>query len=292
MEKLSNSTLTISVAAHGAELQSIQKEGKEYLWQGDARFWGRRSPVLFPCVGRVWNNVYRHNGKTYEIGQHGFARDMDFERVHQTEDEITYRLESTDETLSKFPFPFELGISYQLKGNRVIVKWQVRNTGSEPMPFQIGAHPAFYFPSFQAEAFDKGFFSFDHTSGLEYISPKENGCSSPERHLLTLNEEGLMPINLQTFHCDTYIFDNHQLSKVTLLSVEKQPVVSLEFNAPLVALWSPTVAHPDCPFVCIEPWYGRCDAVGYEGDWKDREWMQQLTPRESFHATYSILIED
>ena len=134
MEKLSNSTLTISVAAHGAELQSIQKEGKEYLWQGDARFWGRRSPVLFPCVGRVWNNVYRHNGKTYEIGQHGFARDMDFERVHQTEDEITYRLESTDETLSKFPFPFELGISYQLKGNRVIVKWQVRNTGPPSRP--------------------------------------------------------------------------------------------------------------------------------------------------------------
>lgn len=78
METLSNSVLTVQIAEHGAELQSIKKDGKEYLWQGDAKFWGRRSPVLFPIVGRVWNNKYRHAGNTYEIGQHGFARDMNF----------------------------------------------------------------------------------------------------------------------------------------------------------------------------------------------------------------------
>lgn len=53
METISNSVLTVGVSEHGAELQSIQKNGKEYLWQGDTRFWGRRSPVLFPIVGRV-----------------------------------------------------------------------------------------------------------------------------------------------------------------------------------------------------------------------------------------------
>ena len=50
METLSNSILTVQIAEHGAELQSIKKDGKEYLWQGDAKFWGRRSPVLFPIV--------------------------------------------------------------------------------------------------------------------------------------------------------------------------------------------------------------------------------------------------
>ena len=57
METLSNSILTVQIAEHGAELQSIKKDGKEYLWQGDAKFWGRRSPVLFPIVGRVWNKT-------------------------------------------------------------------------------------------------------------------------------------------------------------------------------------------------------------------------------------------
>ena len=103
METIKNSILSIQVAEHGAELQSIQKEGKEYLWQGDAKFWGRRSPVLFPTVGRVWNNVYRHEGTSYDMGQHGFARDMDFEVIGENE----YVLKWNEETLKRFPFKFE-----------------------------------------------------------------------------------------------------------------------------------------------------------------------------------------
>lgn len=95
METLSNSILTVQIAEHGAELQSIKKDGKEYLWQGDAKFWGRRSPVLFPIVGRVWNNKYRHAGNTYEIGQHGFARDMDFKLTYKEDKGAVYWLEST-----------------------------------------------------------------------------------------------------------------------------------------------------------------------------------------------------
>lgn len=292
MKQLTNHTLTLSVAAHGAELQSIQKDGREYLWQGDTRIWGRHSPVLFPMVGRVWNNAYHHNGQTYELGQHGFARDIDFECIEHSKDSLTYRLTSTPETRTKFPFNFELLIGYRLDGNRIEVKWQVVNTGSESMPFQIGAHPAFYLADFDAQADGvRGYFAFDQTENLEYIKPQEKGCTSPQRHSLQLNDEKLMPIDVHTFDCDTYIIDNSQLHRVSLLSKTKQPVVTLEFNSPLVALWSPTKAHPDCPFVCIEPWYGRCDSVGYNGEWKDREWMQHLAPGETFNAAYTIIIE-
>ena len=95
-----------------------------------------------------------------------------------------------------------------------------------------------------------------------------------------------MPIDIHTFDCDTYIFDNKQLKKITLLDKKKKPHISLEFNSPLVALWSPTKTHPDCPFVCIEPWYGRCDSVGYSGELKDREWIQKLEPKETFDVEY------
>ena len=67
MEKISNNILTVEIAEHGAELQSIRKNNKEYLWQGDARFWGRRSPVLFPNVGRVWNDKYRYQDPNHAI---------------------------------------------------------------------------------------------------------------------------------------------------------------------------------------------------------------------------------
>ena len=291
METISNSILTVQIAGHGAELQSIKKNGQEYLWQGDTRFWGRRSPVLFPIVGRVWENRYRHAGNTYEIGQHGFARDMDFKMTYKQEDGAVYWLESTPDTLGKFPFPFRLLTGYLLDNNKVIVKWRVENLGATDMYFQIGAHPAFYLPDFIPSADERGFFAFDNNKDLEYIIPVEKGCTSPERHVLKTNREGLMPIDLHTFDCDTYIFDNKQLKKVTLLDKEKNPFISLEFDSPLVALWSPTKVHPDCPFVCIEPWYGRCDTMGYAGELKDREWIQKLGPKEVFEAEYKIIIE-
>ena len=291
METIKNSILSIDIAEHGAELQSIKKDGKEYLWQGDAKFWGRRSPVLFPTVGRVWNNVYRHEGISYEMGQHGFARDMDFQLVSKEEDKIEYVLESTPETLAKYPFTFRLHIGYQLIENEVIVKWRVENLGKSELYFQIGAHPAFYFPNFDPTTSDRCFFAFDETKNLQYICPVEKGCVSPDIHTLQLNEEGLMPIDIHSFDCDTYIFENKQLKKITLLDKAKVPYLSLAFDTPLVAIWSPTKEHPDCPFICIEPWFGRCDAIGYEGEFKEKDWMQTLAPGEEFETTYKIIIE-
>lgn len=291
MDIISNSILTVQISEHGAELQSIQKNGKEYLWQGDAKFWGRRSPVLFPTVGRVWEDKYRHLGNTYEIGQHGFARDMDFNITFKDDDGIVYWLESTPNTLGKYPFPFRLMIGYLLEGNHINVKWRVENMGALDMYFQIGAHPAFYFPDFDPKSEERCYFKFDNTKDLKYISPVEKGCVSPEVKTLSLNEEGLMPIDVHTFDCDTYIFENKQLKKITLLDKAKKPHLSLEFDTPLVALWSPTKTKPDCPFVCIEPWYGRCDSVGYQGEFKDREWMQVLPPKGVFDVSYSIIIE-
>ena len=138
MQTLKNDVLTVEVSEHGAELQSIRKGTTEYLWQGDPAYWGRRSPVLFPIVGSVWEKRYRVNGTEYELGQHGFARDMKFVLVSQTEDEVRYRLESDEETLKKYPYPFVLEIAYRLHGSSVDVIWEVTNPASEEMYFQIG----------------------------------------------------------------------------------------------------------------------------------------------------------
>lgn len=292
MDKISNAILTVEISEHGAELQSIRKEGKEYLWQGDAKFWGRRSPVLFPNVGRVWNDEYRHQDKVYQIGQHGFARDMDFCVTSKSDNNIEYCLESTPETVAKYPFPFRLKIGYTLDKNKITIKWHVENIGDTDMYFQIGAHPAFYFPNFDPATNERCFFAFDNNNDLKYISPVEKGCVSPNVHTLQLDADGLMPVDIHTFDCDTYIFEDKQLKKVSLLTKEKKPYLSLVFDTPLVAIWSPTKPHPDCPFICIEPWYGRCDKIGYDGELQQREWMQQLAPRQSFDASYDIIIEE
>ncbi len=137
MKTLSNSELTIKVSPHGAELCSILHDGKEYLWQADPAFWKRHSPVLFPIVGSVWENEYRHEGVSYALTQHGFARDMDFELMLELEDEVRYRLVDSEETRKKYPFPFCLEIGYRIEGKKIEVLWKVINTGTREMHFQI-----------------------------------------------------------------------------------------------------------------------------------------------------------
>ena len=143
MVTLGNDIITVSVKEHGAELCSIRKGEVEYLWQADPAFWGRHSPVLFPIVGSVWDKKYRVDGREFELGQHGFARDMDFTLMNKTDTEIRFRLESDEDTLKKYPWPFVLEIAYRLEGSKIHVIWKVMNPGKEDMYFQIGAHPAF-----------------------------------------------------------------------------------------------------------------------------------------------------
>ena len=292
MKTLSNDKITIQVADHGAELVSIQANGEEYLWQADPKFWKRHSPVLFPFVGRVWDNKYRHNGVTYEMSQHGFARDSDFQLTYQEDNALIYTLESSEETLQKYPFKFVLQVGYRLIGNRIEVMWCVENNGDENMYFQIGAHPAFYYRDFKMSNDVYAYLKMGtKNKELDYLSPIKKGCVSDETHQLKL-EDGWMPINGHTFGCDTYIFEDNQLSKISLADKDKKPYISVEFKTPLVAVWSPSQTYPDVPFICLEPWYVRCDKVGYVGELKDREWIQCVEPGRSFHGGYSIIIED
>ena len=288
MKTLSNKQLTICVSEHGAELCSIKgnKTGIEYLWQANPTFWKRHSPVLFPIVGAVWNNEYRHGGKVYPLSQHGFARDMKFVQIIDRPEEVRFRLDSNEDTYQLYPFHFSLEIGYRLTGNRVDVLWSVKNTGDEELYFQIGAHPAFNYPDYSEESDKRGFFSFDRTESLEYNLIEAKGCVSVDKHSLSLDEEGLLPIDIHTFDKDALIFEDGQLQRVALLNNSKEPVVTLHFTAPLVGLWSPPAKN--APFVCIEPWYGRCDRVDYSGEFKDKDWMQHLAPGKQFEASYSI----
>ena len=290
MHTLKNDILTVEVSGHGAELTSIRKGSTEYLWQADPAFWGRHSPVLFPIVGSVWEKRYRVEGKEYELGQHGFARDMDFTLVNATETEVRYRLESTPETLAKYPWPFVLEIAYRLHDGNLDVIWEVSNPGTEEMFFQIGAHPAFCYPDYDPQTMERGFLSFDRNEGLECIRIKEKGCVDAEtRYPLEVPQDGLLPLTRETFDAiDTIMLQDSQIGKVTLHRADGSPWLSLSFDAPVVGIWSPPTKN--APFICIEPWYGRCDRAGYEGDYREKDWINRLEAGETFRSVYTISI--
>lgn len=290
MHTLKNDILTVLVKEHGAELASIMKGSTEYLWQADPAFWGRHSPVLFPIVGSVWEKRYRIDGVEYEMGQHGFARDMDFTLVDGNETEVRYRLESSAETLAKYPYPFVLEIAYKLHANKLDVIWEVFNPSNEDIYFQIGAHPAFYYPDYDPQTAERGFLSFDRCEGLECIRIKEKGCvDAVTKYPLEIPQGGKLPLTRETFdEIDTIMLEDAQVGRVTLHRNDASPWLSLTFDAPVIGIWSPPTKN--APFICLEPWYGRCDRAGYEGDYRDKDWMNRLAPGEKFSSVYTIEI--
>lgn len=290
MYTLKNEVLTVEVKEHGAELTSIRKGSTEYLWQADPTFWGRHSPVLFPIVGSVWEKRYRVDGKEYELGQHGFARDMDFELVSSSDTEVRYRLVSDEDTLQKYPWPFVLEIAYKLDGCRLDVIWEVYNPGETDMYFQIGAHPAFYYPDYDPQSMERGFISFDRSEYLRCIRIKEKGCvDALTQYPLEIPRDGLLPLTKETFDAiDTIMLQDAQVSKVTLHRNDGSPWLSLDFDAPVIGIWSPPTKN--APFICLEPWYGRCDEVGYAGDYRDKDWTNRLAPGKRFKSVYTIEI--
>lgn len=285
---IQNSCLTVGVKDAGAELCSIKDAaGTEYLFDANPAYWGRSAPVLFPFVGSLKEKAFVYEGKTYPMGQHGFARDMTFCLLKQKEDEIWFRLESDVETLAKYPFAFVLDIGYRLEKNTVRVLWEVRNPSEEKdLYFSIGAHPAFLCPPCGG-GMDGCCLGFDLPGDLSYRLLNSQGLVTQQTHTLPL-QNGLFCLYPGLFDRDALIVEGKQTGRVWLADGEKKPFVTVEFNAPLFGIWSP--AGKNAPFVCIEPWYGRCDAEDFSGDLTQREYGSRVSPGQVFRENYCIQI--
>lgn len=285
---LTSDLLTISIATHGAELCSIiDRSGREYLWQADPRYWKRHSPILFPIVGSVRDGHFTIDGRQYSMSQHGFARDSDFTPLGSTGDEAWYELTSSDTTLAAYPYKFRLQVGYRLTGETVTVIWRVTNTDDRDIYFQIGAHPAFYYPDYGSDG-ERGYLWFDREDSFTYLRIGDAACASLTPHSQPLDGH-LLRLDTHTFDIDTFIIEGSQLTSVALLDRERRPHLTMQFDSPLLGIWSPP--RKDAPFVCIEPWYGRCDHEGFEGEFRDRDHVNRLAAGQTFEASYKIIID-
>ena len=285
---LESDKIRIEIDSHGAELKSLVKKetGAEYMWCADAKYWGRTSPVLFPVVGNVSSEQYRTKGKTFDMGQHGFARDMEFTLESQTDNEIWFVLRSNEETLAKYPYEFVLKLGYRLDGAKVEVLWHVENPSEEELPFAIGGHPAFYCPVTSGGKQSDCYIQFDVAGSLK--------CSTIDGYLVGDRvdtyelEDGMLRIDEHLFDNDALIIEKQNIKKVSLCDPKKQAFLTIEMDAPLFGIWRP--ADPGAPFICIEPWYGRSDRIGYAGELRDREYENVLAAGENWDAGYTILV--
>ncbi len=285
--QISNEKITIQVDSLGAELKSLKSvpDNREYMWHGDPAYWGRTSPVLFPVVGGLRGGIYRLDGREYSMGQHGFARDMEFQLKSQVATEIWFTLSDNEETKKKYPYPFRLEIGYELTGRTVAVKWKVSGQGQEPIWFSIGGHPAFLCPIDPGTDQTQYRLIFDAKDRI-VSSCIEGGLVGKEKKAYALRD-GMLSVTADLFDEDALVIEGDQAHSVALARPNGKPYLTVTFDAPLFGIWSPP--KKKAPFICIEPWYGRCDSVDFAGDFKDREWTQELSGGD-FEAAYQITI--
>lgn len=288
MIELKNEQLTVLIAETGAELQSIKDaHGNERLWQGDSAYWPRRSPILFPIVCSVNNDTYTVDGHDYHLPRHGFARDSDFRLINKTDTKVTLALESSEQTLNVYPYHFVLSVTYVLDGPKVGVIWHVLNTDKQEIHFQIGGHPAFLVPGAVAGQPLRGRLRIDGDAVLDSLLSHGDGTVELTEVPLE-TEKGIIRFDDEFFANDSVKVHKSQTTRVELLDEEDQAVVTVSYRSPVIAFWSPY--QKQAPFVCIEPWYGLGDPVGFTGEFRDKPLMNHLLPGASFMSKYDIII--
>ena len=139
--EISNEFLKVKADTEGAILWSVtDKDGFEYIWQGDDRYWNEHGANLFPYIARLWEKSYIFQGKTYHMDIHGFAKDSVFSCEKAGENELVFAMEDTRETLEQYPFHFRFEIRYLLEKNTLKVFYSVKNKDEKTMYFGIGGH--------------------------------------------------------------------------------------------------------------------------------------------------------
>ncbi|EOU2748569.1 aldose 1-epimerase family protein [Listeria monocytogenes] len=289
MIKLENEVLLVEMKTAGAELTRIfhKDTGLEYLWNADSKFWGRHSPVLFPTVGRLVEDTYLVDGKPYHLGQHGFARDRDFQVVEQTEKSVRFELDADEDSLAVYPYKFKLSIIYTIEKNTVAVSYEVENTDNKRIYFSIGAHPAFNLPLTDGTTFEDYYLDFGTEENLETLC-LEGPYRSGEIKKVVDEAARYLPLNYDLFKNDALIFEALKQKEMTIKSDKTPHFVKVSFpEFPFVGVWT---AKAGTPFLYIEPWYGIADGAGESVELRDKAGIEHLEPEAVFASEYEITV--
>jgi galactose mutarotase-like enzyme len=274
--QIENDSFIVQLTTMGAEMKRFFSKAwhRELLWVGDEKVWKRSAPVLFPIIGALKDGQYELAGKTYQLGQHGFARDMNFTCLQCKAAEIEFKLEANQETFKYLPFCFELRIHYKLELNKLITSYYVKNVDRQKIYFSIGAHPAFetHNPEnyeIRFEKPEKEFFRLKN--GLvDWQHPRE--------------VPGTLAVTPELFQEDALIFKKLKSAYVDLVDIKREQIIRMTSHTPFFGIWG----KDSVPFVCLEPWHGVSDDEAHDGQLENKKGIIALNENEEFGFRHTI----
>lgn len=282
---LKNDILTVTLSSLGAEIRSVKRGGCEYIWQGDPAFWSGQCPVVFPICGRFFGGKYICEGKEYELGTHGFARSSEFD-VKADGTKVVFTLSANEKTRACYPFEFLFTLTYELVGEKLTVKADIKNTGDKLLPATYGAHPGFNVP------LDNGAFDDYYLEFSEFCTPNELVCSTTcfntgIKKPFPIENGRRLPLSHNLFAIDS-VFMDRVAPSVTLKSPKSQRSVTLNYaDLPYLGIWH--MPRTEAPYLCIEPWCGLPSFDGAVEDISTKNDMFHIPSGETKTITYEII---
>lgn len=287
--QIQNNQISVLISSVGAELQSIKKDGAEYLWNGDSRYWSDKSPMLFPFVGRLTDGKYRLNGKEYAMQIHGFARFQDYDVVERSDERIVFEIKDTEETYAIYPYHFVLRVSYELDGSRVKIGYLVKNKSEAEMYFGIGGHPGFQVPLEEGLQFSDYCLEFSAKCTPDRIGHTEtcylNGINLP----FQLQEGTVLPLDHSMFDDDAIVLQN-MAREVCLKSNKGTRKVTVSYpQCPYLGMWH--APKTEAPYICIEPWTSLASRQDIVEEFENKSDMIRLISGKEYRNEWSIMVE-
>ncbi len=284
---IDNGILRVEIAEKGAELQSIQTaDGHEYLWQGNPKYWEDRAVNLFPTVGRLMDNQYTCEGKTYELKCHGFAQNSMFD-IFAGGAQAICTLRDSEETRALFPYAFRYEVCYRLDGNKLEVTFRVTNEGDKVMPFGLGGHPGFFVPMEEGKIFEDYRLRFPEIGKTLRAEFSDKGLLVREYPYEVPN--GIIPLEHNLFDNDAIVLRNSGTRVILEHKSAEGRAVEVSYpKMPYIGFWQ--AAFTDANYICIEPWQSLPGRDGVTEEWTQRPGMIRLEPGEIYENPWVITI--
>ena len=285
---IKSDVLTVVISSLGAELISAMgKDGFEYIWQNETgEFWKGHAPLLFPHCGRILNSEYTYEGKRYEMGIHGFARNQEFELVSHSEGEIVLSLKANEATLSIYPFNFELIAVYSVNGHELYASYTVKNTDNKVMPYMFGWHPGFNLDCKNGEGTDDFYIDFNGVDKC-ICHPLQNGAFvAPTGSEFELPGGRYQLSEEKIEEAGTVIFvDNGNIAALCSATATHSLELSYSKNLPYFCIWKWPSAV--AKYICLEPW-SDIPGPGNEPEVLETKKMSHLRPGSAEDYQYKI----
>lgn len=283
MITLLNNDIIVLINEKGAELQSVLYNDVKYLWQADAKFWGKHAPVLFPIVGELKDGKYVFNDKEYKLSRHGFARDKMFEAEQIDSTRAVFTLNNDEATFALYPFEFIFHVEFVIKESELFCTYHVQNINADVMYFSVGGHPAFNVPLNKNLSYTDYFLRFENDEEIKrYLL--QNGLLSGETESIQLDNKTLQ-LKPELFYKDAIVLKHINSKQIRLQSHKDSHGLKFKFDGfPYFGIW----AAKDAPFVCLEPWRGIADNIHHNNNLKTKEGINELAAGETWKRTWSV----